>query len=218
MKKQACVSKEVLTISYLHSYHIFYDLIASYVQNELKVDKVGLLGCESLESLLKAVSQHKVDIVLIHSNNLLDGQCQHGEIRKALTSLTEEENVRTIFIAENLKSIVLKKIIALGIDAIISTRDKPQELMAAITGEHPDVECYLSQNIKEEVKESCRALTEKEWEVVSLIHQGYSLTEIASKKFRAMSTVSTQKRNAMNKLHLKNEGELLRFLHQNTIF
>lgn len=218
MKKQASALKKVLTIAYLNSYHIFYDLIASYIQHELSADKVELLRCESLNSLRIAVSQQKVDIVLIHSNNLLDGQCQRVEIRKALTSLSNEENVRTIFIAENIKSLVLKKIIALGVNAIVSTSDTPQELMTAISGEHTEDECYLSHKIKGEVKQSCRSLTEKEWEVVNLINQGYSLTEIASKKFRAMSTVSTQKRNAMNKLHLKNEGELLRFLHQNTIF
>ncbi|QFG76503.1 hypothetical protein DMB90_04905 [Raoultella planticola] len=98
--------------------------------------------------------------------------------------------------------------------------DTAHELLSALTKAiaSPHAEPYISQTIKELLQHSSDELTTKEWEVLNLINQGYSLSQIASKKCRAMSTVSTQKRKAMDKLHLANESELQRFLHQNTFF
>ncbi|WP_080653251.1 helix-turn-helix transcriptional regulator [Serratia plymuthica] len=119
-----------------------------------------------------------------------------------------------------MKSALLKKIVLSGMDIIFSSRDTPQELVLALVSmmNKSLPGRYISKTIRENLQKNDNALTPKEWEVINLISQGYSLSEIASKKCRAMSTISTQKRNAMNKLHLKNESELLCFLHQNTFF
>lgn len=56
-------------------------------------------------------------------------------------------------------------------------------------------------------------LSPKEWEVLYLVAQGYSISDIAVRKSRAISTVATQKQNAMKKLNLSNNSELIRYMY-----
>ncbi|WP_165497938.1 helix-turn-helix transcriptional regulator [Rahnella victoriana] len=137
-----------------------------------------------------------------------------------LAALCGNKHITTVFFAQNMKAALLKKMLDAGVDIMISYQDSPQELVTALMSVmmSPSAGPYITPSVREHLQQECDDLTPKEWEVINLIQEGYSLSEIASKKCRAMSTVSTQKRNAMNKLHLKNESELLRFLHQNTFF
>lgn len=197
-----------------------YDLIASYIQSELNVGHLHLLHFHTPELLLKAVEENKANIVIINSSCLFDGCFKEAEIRKILAALCGNERTITIFFAQNMKAALLKKMIDVGVNIMISAQDTPQELVTALMTvmSTRNTDPYISMTIRAHLQQDYDALTTKEWEVINLIHQGFSLSEIASKKCRAMSTISTQKRNAMNKLHLKNESELLRYLHQNTFF
>jgi two-component system capsular synthesis response regulator RcsB len=56
-----------------------------------------------------------------------------------------------------------------------------------------------------------RPLSPRETEVVRLIANGMSLTEIARKLERSKATVATQKYSAMRKLHFDNGADLVRF-------
>jgi two-component system, NarL family, captular synthesis response regulator RcsB len=55
------------------------------------------------------------------------------------------------------------------------------------------------------------ALSGREREVVQLIARGMSLTEIARRSGRTISTIGTQKRAAMRKLHLTSDVELIQY-------
>lgn len=209
-----------LNMTYFHKYNMTYDLLASYVQRELQVSYFHLHHFPEPAALLKAVQENKIDIVIINSSCLFDGSFSDVEIRKLLNALCANSCAITVFFAREMNAALLKKMVETGVDIMISSHDTPQELITALKAviASPDSGRYISQSIKENLQEKNDELTMKEWEVINLINQGYSLSQIASKKCRAMSTVSTQKRTAMNKLHLKNESELLRFLHQNTFF
>ncbi|MGC6389844.1 helix-turn-helix transcriptional regulator [Ewingella sp. S1.OA.A_B6] len=209
-----------LNITYFHKYHMSYDLIASYIQWELNVINFHLRHFQTPDSLLKAVEENEIDIVMINSSCLFDGYFKEAEIRKFLATLCDNEQTITVFFAQNMKATLLKKMVDAGVDIMISSQDTPRELIAALLRvmDSRIAEPYISASIQAHLEQDYDVLTLKEWEVINFIQQGYSLSEIASKKCRAMSTISTQKRNAMNKLHLKNESELLRYLHQNTYF
>lgn len=207
-----------LNIAYFHQYHMSYDLIASYIQREMKFSHLQLHHFPTPESLTIAVKENKMDIVMINSSCLFDGFYLESEIRTMLSEICENKHTITIFFAKNMKPILLRKIAESGMDILISSHDTPNELVKGLMNVmmSPDKKPYISMEIKKNLQQKNDVLTPKEWEVINLVNQGYSLSQIASKKFRALSTISTQKRNAMNKLHVKNESELLRFLHQNT--
>lgn len=209
-----------LNMAYFHKYHMTYDLIASFVQQEMNIAHLYLQHFSDLKSLITAAEKNSIDIIIINSSCFFDGSFRETEIRKVLAALCGNKNITTVFFAQNMKAALLKKLLDAGVDILISLQDTPQELLTALmnvmtssTGEP-----YISQSVREHLQQECAVLTSKEWEVINLIQEGYTLSEIASKKCRAMSTISTQKRNAMNKLHLRNENELLRFLHQNAFF
>lgn len=214
------ITLDTLSMTYFHKYHMSYDLIGSFIQREMNITEFHLHHFPEPENLLKAAEENKFDIIFMDSSCLFDGCFREVEIRKLLASLCGNKRITTVFFANDMKSVLLKKILDAGADIMISSQDTPQELLAAllhVLTPHAS-EPYVSQSVQGHLQQERDDLTAKEWEVINLIHQGYSLSEIASKKCRALSTVSTQKRNAMNKLHLKNESELLRFLHQSSFF
>ena len=55
-------------------------------------------------------------------------------------------------------------------------------------------------------------LSAREWEVLHLIVEGFSTTEIARHRNRSVSTIATQKHNAMKKLNLSNHSELIKYV------
>ncbi len=209
-----------LNITYFHKYFMTYDLITTCLQRELQTHYLRLHHLPNLNALLSAVENNKIDILLINSSCLFDGFFHETEIRKMLSVICPHQRTVTVLFAQNMKPVLLRKMVSSGMNILISPHDTAHELLSALTKAiaSPHVEPYISQTIKELLQHSSDELTTKEWEVLNLINQGYSLSQIASKKCRAMSTVSTQKRKAMDKLHLANESELQRFLHQNTFF
>ena len=211
---------KTINMTYFHKYYMSYDLIASFVQQEMKTTQFNLQHFPDIKSLLKAAEENRIDVIVINASCLFDGSFRETEIRRVLSVLCGNENIITVFFTQNMRPVLLKKILDAGVDIMLSLQDTPQELLNALRSImfSSHVETYISRSVREYFKEESTDLTPKEWEVINLIQEGYSLSEIASKKCRAMSTISTQKRNAMNKLHLRNETELLRFLHQNAFF
>jgi two-component system, NarL family, captular synthesis response regulator RcsB len=211
---------KTINMTYFHKYHMSYDLITSFLRQEMNNTQFNLHHFPDVKSLLKAAEENRIDVIIINSACLFDGSFRETEIKKVLSVLCGNENIITVCFTQNMRSVLLKKMLDAGVNIMLSLQDTPQELVNALRSIMPasSAETYISRSVHEHFQEECTDLTPKEWEVINLIQEGYSLSEIASKKCRAMSTISTQKRNAMNKLHLRNETELLRFLHQNAFF
>lgn len=209
-----------INMTYFHKYNMSYDLIASFIQQQMNISHIYLQHFPDPKTLLTAAQENNIDLVIINSSCLFDGTFREAEVRKMLTDLCSNKKIITVFFAQNMRAALLKKMLDAGINVIISSEDTPQELVTALKSVmiSSSEETYVSRSVREHLQQEYVALTPKEWEVINLIHKGYSLSEISSQKCRAKSTISTQKRNAMNKLHLRNESELLRFLHQNTLF
>jgi len=53
-------------------------------------------------------------------------------------------------------------------------------------------------------------LTEREIEILTLISQGLTITEIAEKLYLSEHTVITHKRNLFSKLHARNSAHLVK--------
>ena len=155
--------------------------------------------------MLQAVNQNQVDIVMINSTSLFDNQFSNAEIREILICLRDNSRVISIFFAHNMEPVLLKKVLAMGIDIVLSSADSPEEIVHALDyiSNRDSPLNYVSKSLRESLDKHDSVLTPKEWDVLNLINQGHALSEIATIKCRAMSTISTQKHNAMSKLHLK---------------
>ncbi|UHO31039.1 LuxR C-terminal-related transcriptional regulator [Citrobacter rodentium NBRC 105723 = DSM 16636] len=75
---------------------------------------------------------------------------------------------------------------------------------------------FISKNLMQIVDETDdRQLSPyaKEWEVLYLVAQGCSISDIAGRKNKSNSTVATQKQNAMKKLNLSSNSELIKYMY-----
>jgi two-component system, NarL family, captular synthesis response regulator RcsB len=81
----------------------------------------------------------------------------------------------------------------------------------------PAIRAILQQAAAARPAAGTRPLTAKEVEVLRLYGLGLSLTEIAARFNRSVSTVATQKANAMRKLGLHTHAELIRYARTNRL-
>ena len=108
---------------------------------------------------------------------------------------------------------LVRGMLSAGVRGVVDKAAISTELFLAIKAIQ-DGRIYLSESIKEQMREQSiktnddRALSTREAEVVRLIAQGGSISEIARQTHRSMSTISQQKRDAMRKLGIVNDKQL----------
>ncbi|TDG22411.1 response regulator transcription factor [Paraburkholderia silviterrae] len=108
----------------------------------------------------------------------------------------------------------------LGVHGIVSKNDERHEVLRALRAieagaklpwRSPSLRGWLYEPLKS-VKPACNdlaALSQRELDVVRLFAQGQTLDEIAANLQRAKSTVATHKQNAMHKLGIANNADLI---------
>jgi two-component system, NarL family, captular synthesis response regulator RcsB len=113
----------------------------------------------------------------------------------------------------------LQKVIALGVGAIVSKRDRIDLIHVAIITALAR-ECYLGPAIRALLADATIArrldyirqmLTRRELEVLTQYASGLGVTEIALRLGRSVKTISAQKCTAMRKLSLHTDADLFRF-------
>ncbi|HEY4352830.1 MAG TPA: response regulator transcription factor [Paraburkholderia sp.] len=113
----------------------------------------------------------------------------------------------------------LQKVIALGVGAIVSKRDRIDLIHVAIITALAH-ECYLGPAIRGLLADATIArrldyirqmLTRRELEVLTHYASGLGVTEIALRLGRSVKTISAQKCTAMRKLSLHTDADLFRF-------
>jgi two-component system, NarL family, captular synthesis response regulator RcsB len=113
----------------------------------------------------------------------------------------------------------LQKVIALGVGAVVSKRDRIDLIHVAIITALAH-ECYLGPAIRSLLADATiarrldyvrQALTRRELEVLTYYASGLGVTEIALRLGRSVKTISAQKCTAMRKLSLHTDADLFRF-------
>jgi two-component system, NarL family, captular synthesis response regulator RcsB len=113
----------------------------------------------------------------------------------------------------------LQKVIALGVGAVISKRDRIDLIHVAVITALAH-ECYLGPAIRALLGDATLArrldyvrqmLSRRELEVLTHYASGLGVTEIALKLGRSVKTISAQKCTAMRKLSLHSDADLFRF-------
>jgi two-component system, NarL family, captular synthesis response regulator RcsB len=113
----------------------------------------------------------------------------------------------------------LQKVIALGVGAVVSKRDRIDLIHVAIITALAH-ECYLGPAIRTLLADATIArrldyvrqiLSRRELEVLTHYASGLGVTEIAARLDRSVKTISAQKCTAMRKLSLHSDADLFRF-------
>lgn len=79
----------------------------------------------------------------------------------------------------------------------------------------PKVTEILAENLGEEPEIIHEKLSDREMEVMMLIASGKTVSEIASELNLSVSTVSTYRLRILEKLHLHNNAEIVRYVFEN---
>lgn len=117
------------------------------------------------------------------------------------------------------------RLMNIGADGYVSKDSAAEELVSAIniimSGKK-----YASENLKEIIAESVfnpkdsaahKVLSNREFEVMCYIGQGKSLKEIGDILFISEKTVSTYRARVLEKLNLKNNNELIKYVLVNKL-
>lgn len=130
---------------------------------------------------------------------------------------------RLILLTSQCHPTILMKAFDYGARAIVSKSDPVEQTLQACQHVLHNNDRFYSSTIKGLIvtheREVCKdsMLTPKEFEVVRLFSSGCSLAQIAARQNRTISTISTQKYNAMRRLGITSNTELIRYAYSEGI-
>ncbi|MFL9880554.1 response regulator transcription factor [Herbaspirillum rhizosphaerae] len=119
-------------------------------------------------------------------------------------------------------SAVVKRLYRMGVFSVISKKEKAEELINACMATQTSKQVYFPVSLRGELEMSWaqgdaftqnKELTMSELEVVRLFVGGSSLSDICERLSRTPSTVSTHKNNAMRKLGLGTDADLIKYAY-----
>ena len=208
-----------LTVRILVFYrvNILQEMISDALQKLLPEYSLHITIVESTEQLFDAIIDRQVDIMITEFSYLFNHKAWGVQTSNRLNTLCHTHNVKRVLFVPELQYGLLKKVLEMKYELTLSLQDAPgelkTELRALLTTE--DVKPRISSFLKGMVRAGARSrsvLSAREWEVLHLIVEGYTVTEIAHLRSRSASTIATQKHNAMKKLNLANHSELIKYL------
>ena len=127
--------------------------------------------------------------------------------------------VALVILTMETEAAALRKVIALGVDGLISKRDRIDLIHVAVVTARAR-ECYLGPAVRALIADATVAqrfdfvrqmLSRRELEVFTQYASGLAVTEIAARFGRSVKTISAQKCTAMRKLGLHSDAEMFRF-------
>ncbi|WP_346730348.1 response regulator transcription factor [Caballeronia sp. dw_276] len=134
--------------------------------------------------------------------------------------LRQPERPRLIVVTMIAQAQMLAGLLELGVDGIVDKRDcmdSLSEAVVAVIGGGCFVSTHAQALLKShfnDIPSQAGVLSAREWEVFQLYASGKSLNGISEHLGRSVKTIGTQRRNAMRKLGLENETQLLNYLRQ----
>jgi two-component system, NarL family, response regulator NreC len=189
--------------------------IRSLLDNNLGVGEIKeAMGLEDVLVMLAAGTS--ADIVL------LDTELDSGEEFLLLEKLTTDfPSARVIIMNTNADQSVVKSAFHLGVKGYLLKDCYTDELALIISqvASGKEMLCsslglkFLNQHSSNEIVPAANyriELTRRELEILSLIAEGYTNTEIADKIFVSRRTVEGHRLNLINKLGVKNSAQLIK--------
>lgn len=166
--------------------------------------------------LIQSLSVNTTDVLITEFSSSGNDLSLDG-IEKIKKIIQKFPKLKLIILTSQRNIAILRGIIKYQVAAVISKFDEGEELTSALIhlfagGKPPwlssSIRGFLSDAQKTRTKER---LTLSEVEVIRKIAQGHSLSDIARSRKRSISTISTQKYNAMRKLLLRSNTDLIKY-------
>lgn len=195
--------------------------ISKLLEDEEDIKIVGT--CKNGQEVIEKLSILEVNVLLLDLDMpILNGlQCaeivkqDYPDIKIAILTMHQEKALIQRFIEFGVKGYFLKTIVKKELLHAIRTIAEGGEYFPA------DVTKALVQNkvVSNLVPQSplVKELTKREVEIITLISQGFSSTDIGKKIFISPRTVDTHRTNIMRKLDLHSVAEIVRFAFQNNM-
>lgn len=118
----------------------------------------------------------------------------------------------TIIISAYFDPFIIKKAKNLGASYFLNKEVSKEELLSAITGDHPNnlkelntAQTSVSRNI---------TLSRQEREIIRLVSEGFQSKEIGQKLFISKATVDTHRRNIHRKLNTSTSTEIIKLIYE----
>ncbi len=186
------------------------------------VDRVEVVQCcSSADALLKMLSKNDdpIDILL---TDFSFTQGSNDDSLRLVRKIIDSKKVKDIFIFTDVRCAwTLQRLLQLGVSCVLSKRDDiAKQVISAIsttrrnkTWLSPYIEMLLAQADMSAAHASSMAnLTERELQVIRLYVGGLRLKDIAEKLCRSVATVAVHKHNAMQKLNISNNIQLVTYV------
>ena len=176
--------------------------------------------CNSGMALIDALTRSPVDLVIVdYSMNRGDKPIDGLRLLRRLHDVAP--GAQCVMLTAQKNPSVFAAALQLGAKAIVSKEDGIDEIVHACRHVRAGRTRYFSPTVREIVEQSGTIshdshakLTQRELDVVRLFALGYSLSSIAKKLGRSVSTVSTQKYMAMKKLQADTNINLIRYAYE----
>lgn len=172
-----------------------------------------------VSSLFRALQQHPCDL-LITDFSMPGDECNDGLNMRQ--QLRRDYPVLPIIVLTQIHNAgILQSLINLGVNGVLLKKAVIKELSTAI-GQVLSGQCFVGDSVKLLLNESGIMeygvniqLTPKESEVVRLLANGMSVTQVAEYLHRSIKTISTQKKSAMQRLGLQGDSDLFHYAREN---
>ena len=202
-------------------HHLIIDGISKLLEDEADINIVGC--CCNGNEVLEILPKINVDVLMLDLDMpVMNGlQCaeivkkQYPEVKIAILTMHQEKALIQRFIEFGVNGYFLKTIqkkeLVRALKAIAGGRDYfPPDVTKALIQKQKFVTDLTQSPLLEE-------LTNRELEIVRLVAQGFSNSEIGKKLFISPRTADTHRTNIMRKLDLHNVAEIVRFAFQNKL-
>ncbi len=203
--------QEPLRILLADDHRMFIDGIKLLLESNARYRVVCM--CANGNEALDFIKSNSVDVALLDVNMPeMDG----AETTKTLKQI--QPSVKIIIVTMHQELGIIRKMLRAGADSYLLKETSASELYTAIdkvfSGENyvsPLISSAVMQALKTNVNDDFTRLTPRETEVLKLISNGSTTSEIASQIGLSINTIETHRRNMLSKLGLKNTAQLVRY-------
>ena len=176
----------------------------------------------NVSELWSTLEQHECDLLItdfsMPNDDNVDGMAMIKQLRR------KYPNLPIIVLTQVHNLGVLQALLQIGIQGLLLKKSVIAELEKTVKKVLLG-SVYIGETVRELLNEQGInqyaipvELSLKELEVVRLLANGMSVTQVASYLHRSVKTISTQKTNAMQKLGLKSDSELFHYAQQQGLF
>ncbi len=166
--------------------------------------------------LMKLLKSNQPDVIVLDINMPnMDG------IESASRIVREYPAVKILIVSMFRKSIMIEKLMKIGVNGYILKDAGKKELLAAVRSVAMGTD-YFGEEVKQKMIEKLQRkdngeleLTEREIEILEQLAQGFTTVQISEKLFISPHTVETHRKNLMNKAHANNVVQLINWAREN---